>query len=585
MLDYAGTLQRAVVSPTLWLVFAWPLAGLTWQLTVARTRIARSGDAGAVLRELASTRVAGLGGIALGATATLGHGLLLAALPAGSRALVQPVAQVNDLDAGFELLLDVPGLAACGLACVVTLAAAAVLATRPPAERGWRPWAWLQLALAGALVSFLGAGFPTVAVGWTLASVAGAWLAGWHDAAAAMVIATRGAAAFAALLVAAGLLFWGLGGSWDDDGYRPDPQPRFAAVQAGAGGASASLTMTRARGAVVYIDGARTSSLRAPFVRAPLAVGAHAFRIHPGGGADEAVLARVEVAPGEEIALVPLSPTLSFGGLAEQLGLHDRRGVPVMRGSAEDPSGPGGFAVVAAALLALLGAAGAMSLWALPIAAPPALVGAAAGATTSALGPFLLIRLAFLFPLAPRCGLVVTSVGVATLVAVVWQGLRFQDARRWLVFAAGSPAALTLVAVGRGEAGVAMGVMGVSGLASAAALLRVAETIPPATEASLDDGLLMHVPAALGELVASMDRWVLGAVASGLGGAARAAAWTLARLDDHVISRPADAMAGRLERAVWKAEPWVGASLARVVWALLAAAALAVLAHAAWPRG
>jgi hypothetical protein len=585
MSDYAGTLQRVVVSPTLWLVFTWPLVGLVWQLTVARTRIAGSGDAGAVLRELASSRVAGLGGIALGATATLGHALLLAGLPAGARALVQPVARVDDLDAGFELLLDVPGLVACGLACVVTLAAAGVLATRPPAERGWRPWAWLQLAMAGALVSFLGAGFLTVALGWTLASVAGAWLAGWHDAGAVTVVATRAAAALAALLVAAALLFWGLGGSWDDDGYTPDPQPRFAAVHAGGGSANASLTMTREAGAVVFLDDARTSSLRAPFVRAPLAAGAHAIRVHPGDGADDAVLARVDVAQGEEIALVPLGPTLSFGTLADELGLHDGRGVPVMRGSAEDPSGPGGFAVVATAVLALLGAAAAMSAWSLPIAAPPTLVGAAAGATTSALGPFLLIRLAFLFPLAPRCGMVVTSVGVATVVTVVWQALRFEDGRRWLVFAAGSPAGLTLVAVGRGDAAIALGVMVVSGLASAAAFLRVAEAITPATEASLDDGLLVRVPAALGELVLSMERWVLGAVASALGAAARIAAWTLARLDDRVVSRPADAMAGRLERAAWRAEPWVGAPLARVVWALLAVAALGVLVHAAWPRG
>jgi hypothetical protein len=593
MLDYAGTLQRLVLSRTLWLLFAWPLAGLAWQLTVARTRIARSPDGRAMLRALDSSRIAGLGSIVLAASTLLGHAILLARLPAGARALVEPCARVGGLDAGFELLLDSRGLAACALACVATLAAGAVLASRPPAQRGWRTWAWLQLALSGALVSVLGAGFLTVAMGWTLASAAGAWLAGWYDAGAGAVVATRGAAALAALLVGAALLFWGFEGSWDD-GYTPDPQPRFAAVHVGGGAAEASLTMTSVAGATVYLDDARTSSLRAPFTRAPLAAGSHPIRIHPGDGADDAVLARAEVAPGEEIALVPLGPTLSFRTLAEQLGLHDRQGAPVVRRALEEHAGPGGFAVVEAALIALLAAAGAMSAWSLPVAAPPALVAAAAGATTSALGPFLLIRLAFLFPLAPASGRVVTSVGVATVLTVMWQALRFVGVRRWLVFAAGSPAGLTLVAAGRGETGVALGVMVLSGLGSAASFLLVASGVPvaqhgettaPGADTSLDETLLSRVPAAVGDLLVSMDRWVVGAVASAMGGTVRIAAWTLARLDEHVISRPADAVAGRLQRSARMVEPWVGAPLARLVWALLAAAALASVASAAWPRG
>src|SRR5580704_1698468 len=93
MPEYAGTLQRLALSRTLWLVVAWPLVGLLWQLGVARRRVGRAGDAGAVLRELRSARLAGLGCIALTATATLGHALLLLRLPAGSRALLEPVAR------------------------------------------------------------------------------------------------------------------------------------------------------------------------------------------------------------------------------------------------------------------------------------------------------------------------------------------------------------------------------------------------------------------------------------------------------------------------------------------------------------
>jgi len=594
MPDYAGMLQRLALSRTLWLVVAWPLAGLLWQLVVARRRIGRAGDADAVLRELASARVAGLGCIALAATATLGHALLLARLPAGTRALFEPVsrgARFGDVDAGVVLLLDPRALAACGLACAVTLGAAAVLATRPAPERGWRPWAWLQLALVGALVSFLADGFLTVAIGWALASAAGAWLAGWHDARAGAVVGTRGAAALAAMLFGSALLFWGLGGTWDDDGYTPETHPRVVAADVGAGAGEATLTMTSLAGAVVYLDDARTSSLRAPFVRAPVAAGTHALRIHPGESADDARLPHVEVAPGEEVALVPLGPTLSFHTMADELALRDRGGSPVVRRVVEAHLGPGGFAVVAGALLSLLAAAGAMSAWSPPVAAPRVLVAAAAGATTSALGPFLLVRLAFLFPSAQHTGTVVTSVGAATLLGVMWNALGYTGLRRWLVFAAGAPAGLTCVALGLGDVIAALGVMVVSGAATALAHLVAArrgeddEAIDEASRGSLDDALLARVPARLGDLLASMERWVVGSVASAMVGMARIAAWTVARADDHLVSTPGNIVASRVERAARKVEPWVGVSLSGLAWALLAVGALAAVLHAVWPGG
>jgi hypothetical protein len=592
MPDYVGTIQRLVVSRTLWLVVAWPLVGLAWQVAVARRRIARAGDAGAVLRELASARVAGVGCIALAVTATLGHAVLLARMPAGARALYQPLARgarFGHVDAGVELLLDARALAACSLVCAVTLGAAAVLALRPAPERGWRPWAWLQLALAGALVSLLADGFSTLAVGWALAATAGAALAGWHDVGARVVLATRGAAAIAAMVVGSALLFWGLGGTWDDDGYAPEALPAFAAAHVGAGAGEASLTMTTHPGAVVYLDDARTSSLRAPFVRAPLAAGTHALRVRPGDGTDDALLPRVPVAPGEEIALVALGPTLSFHAMADQLALRDRGAAPVVRRAVEEHQGPGGFAVVAGALLALLAAAGAMSAWSAPLAAPRALVAAAAGGTTSALGPFLLVRLAYLFPSAQHTGAVITAVGAATLLAATWHALGYGGLRRWLVFAAGAPAGLTCIALGLGDVVAALGVMGVAGLAAAAVYLVAARqgeddvAIDDASRGSLDDALLARVPARLGELLASMERWVVGAVASAVAGTARIAAWSVARVDEHVVSSPADVVASRVERAARDAEPWVGGSLARLGWGLLGVGALTALLLALWP--
>jgi hypothetical protein len=66
-------------------------------------------------------------------------------------------------------------------------------------------------------------------------------------------------------------------------------------------------------------------------------------------------------------------------------------------------------------------------------------------------------------------------------------------------------------------------------------------------------------------------------------GTARIAAWTVARADDHLVSAPADVVASGVERAARRVEPWVGVSLSRVAWAVLAVGAAAALLHAVWP--
>ncbi|HEX3343832.1 MAG TPA: hypothetical protein VHS09_04630, partial [Polyangiaceae bacterium] len=233
-------------------------------------------------------------------------------------------------------------------------------------------------------------------------------------------------------------------------------------------------------------------------------------------------------------------------------------------------------------------AAGAMSAWSPPVAAPRVLVAAAAGGTTSALGPFLLVRLSFLFPSAQHTGTVVTSVGAATLLAVVWSALGYTGVRRWLVFAAGAPAGLACVALGLGDVFAALGVTVVSGLATAIAYLVAArrgeddDAVDEAARGSLDDELLARIPARLGELLASMERWVVGSVASAMGAATRIAAWTVARTDEHLVATPGNLAAARVQRAARTVEPWLGVSLSRVAWAALTLGALAALLHAVW---
>jgi len=591
MSDYAGTLQRLVLSRTLWLVVAWPLAGFLWQLLVARPRLRRARGPDEKLRALASARVAGLGGLVLAATATAGHAVLLMRLPRGGRALFEPVARgarFEQLDAGVDLLLDERALVACGLACAVALAAGVVVALQPLPSRGWCPWAWTQLALAGALLSFLSDGFVSAAMGWALAGVAGAWLAGWRDPVEGAAVATRMALAIAAMMCAAALLFWGLGGSWDEGGYAADAQPRLVAVQAGSGGSEAVLSMSEPVGARVFVDEARGASLRAPFSRVPLPPGSHSFRVRTGDGADDIGVAAVEVTPGESVAIVPVGPTLSFHAMSDELSLRTSAGRTTLRRSVEERVGPGGVAVVAGALLVLLGAAAASSAWVPPAGAPVASTAVAAGATSTGLGSFLLVRLDFLFPSAHQTGVVVASVGAMIVLAALWRALGYAGPRRWLTFASAAPAGLTLIGLGLGGVGPALEVMVGAGILAAAAHLIAlvrGDTQDESGVVAAEAPLLVRVPAQLGELLASMERWVVGAVAAALGACAQIAAWIVARIDDHVVSSPGDRVASGVERAALAVEPLVGVSLGRLAWALMSVAAIVALLRAVWPGG
>jgi hypothetical protein len=204
--------EPMALSRTLWLVVAPPLAGfvtlLAKELAAHRRRspvdrLAAGGETrpSAEPAELWARR-AGVGSVVLASGATLGQALRLVREPAGTEAIVQPLgAAAGPYDPGSGLRFDSLSATACGLACAVALAVAAYLATR--AQRDRRVWAWLQLALAGGLLSFLADGFVALITGWTVVAAAAAWLAGWSDARTGAAKATRGALAVVALLFGA----------------------------------------------------------------------------------------------------------------------------------------------------------------------------------------------------------------------------------------------------------------------------------------------------------------------------------------------------------------------------------------------
>jgi NADH-quinone oxidoreductase subunit M len=220
----AGAEPHAVLTRTLWLLVAAPLAGTLWHLAAAvyakaRVKEAPRGDVAGMLA------IGGCGGSAVVHVAALARqapgAFFVESLTSGAR--------TARFDAPLALSLDPLATVAVALACLMALIAAVVLAAAPSApsappessagSTGWRAWAWLELALAGAVLSFAADDPATMACGWSLSAIAGAWLAGWTDAEAAVRSGTRSAAGLLAFLLGTALLVWGLRGTWHGDDY------------------------------------------------------------------------------------------------------------------------------------------------------------------------------------------------------------------------------------------------------------------------------------------------------------------------------------------------------------------------------
>ncbi|HTQ48118.1 MAG TPA: NADH-quinone oxidoreductase subunit M [Polyangiaceae bacterium] len=584
MHEYAGPLQRVVLSRTLWVMVALPLLGVAWHVVLWRRRAAVAGGGGPTQAQLTGARTVGLGTAVVTAAAVVGHVISLLRLDAATRAMLDPVARgvaLGGLEAPLALWMDGTSAVECTLASAVALGAAVVLAMRPAARRGWREWAWLHLALAGAMLSFLADGFAGLALGWSLSAAAAAWLAGWSSARAAAVAASRGALAVACMTLGAVLLFWALGGDWDADDYGADAPDGIAAVHLESRGGASSVTMTAPGGALTYVDDSRVPLARVPFVRAALPQGSHVVRVVTGARDEEA--ARVTLGEGDEAVLVPLGPTLAMHTMREELAVRDAHGDAPVRQALEQRVAPGGVAVVAAALLLFLGAAAAMNNARSPVGAPGPLVAVAASVMPAMLGPALLLRLEPLFPSARHTGTVVAAVGAAMVLGAAWQALAHEGIARWLVFTLGAPGGLACAALGMGGGARGLAVIAVLGAATAALhLLAVRRSdVPIASDDAQEESALVSLPERFGALIASMERWVVGAVATAVAAAAALAAWMVATADRHVVSTPGDRVAARVARAGRRVQPLVGMPLGRFVWAILAALAVLLVCSVA----
>jgi hypothetical protein len=221
----------------------------------------------------------------------------------------------------------------------------------------------------------------------------------------------------------------------------------------------------------------------------------------------------------------------------------------------------------------------ALSAW--PAASGRSLA-AAACATTTVAGPFLLLRARQ----ALATDAVMTGAFViagALLFLLAFRGaLSAEGSTRWRSFAARAPAGLTLVAVGAGGPTSGAQVMIGSGVLAAAVHLALGGD--EVESSPLDDtSPLMSLMSRLGELVGGMDRWVVGAAVDAAAWAARAAAWVVAWQDEHAIGTPGNAAARRVVHVARGVEPIFGATPGSVAWWTLGVVAALALICGLWP--
>jgi hypothetical protein len=200
----------------------------------------------------------------------------------------------------------------------------------------------------------------------------------------------------------------------------------------------------------------------------------------------------------------------------------------------------------------------------------------------------------WLLAFVPHASTIVVALGAVAVIAGGWRARRVRGpAPRLLTFVTATPFGAPCIALGLGGSGACLEAIMASGFAAAGLHLVASRksdwadgSEPLERGRNLDepalDLLLVDVPERLGDWFVSMERWVVDAVAGALAGLTRASAWVVATADTHVVSTPVDAMAVRLAGAARRVNPYVG-SMARVVWALLAAGAMTVLVHALWP--
>ena len=279
--------------------------------------------------------------------------------------------------------------------------------------------------------------------------------------------------------------------------------------------------------------------------------------------------------PGAKRVVLAGRPPLTFLGLAAAF--------------ADAPSGErSDQGEVALALALFVVAALGMSASTPPAGSPLALAAVASGATSSAIGPFLLLRLDFLVPLVSRGPAMMTGAGVVMLATASRRALNGpRGPLRWITWVCGAPAGLTCLSLGADGPDGAVLVMVSAGLIATllgitAARRGLSSSDRASPRGSVEEALLRGAPERAGALLMMFEHWVVDAIAGAAGVLLYASAWALNRFDVLVLALPADVLATRVVRLGRRVEPIIGGSVARIAWVLVVLGLLAAIAHAVW---
>jgi hypothetical protein len=337
MFEVFGPLTKATPSVVPLLLALWPLAGA----------LACFGDP-------RRARMRAVAVSALGAVAAAFVLVVMTRWPSEERVLLRHLgvaARVGQLDLVLALALDPLAAFASAAAFVVT---ALLVARQRRAALGARRRIALLCAMGCAVqLAVMADGLTTLVLAAALSSLAGAALGFVR---VSCFVADR--IAEVALVSAAAIAFWTLGGSWIDDQYVPeldarlvvstsdaarshdgrgdrastevddddDERPARTATRPARPGAvhpaHATLSLTSLPGAAVLVDGAWLrvrSAVRAPFADVPIAAGPHTIRVHVGAGADDYYIPRVTSADGEHVWLAVRGATTTFREMTDDL--------------------------------------------------------------------------------------------------------------------------------------------------------------------------------------------------------------------------------------------------------------------------
>lgn len=590
MFDALGATQPVHVSRTLWTVIAIPLTGVLWQAWIARRSFRHAKTPALARRAVDSARAAGFVFIALTASALAAHAFARSGPLAGSvwiDAVVED-ATVGLIDSSILFFaLDRVSFAMSAVACLAGLIAAVRLGRRPAPGRRWAAWAWLQWALASVLCSLLADNVETLAIGWSLTTVASAWILASDGGRESLAIANRGALAIGALVLGEAIVFSAVGtgagvhlevasSAPTDCSSGPCPSD-IDGTSLPAG----TLTMTRPAGAQVLVDDAAGPALRVPFARVSIDAGSHVLYIRASPDGDESPV-RADVRPGDTITIWAVGPTPPFHALAAKLAPNPRNGTiapPIASETTARDTTDGALSAVAM----LVWLAGALLMYRVPVAirSPAPLAAYAHGAAGPIVGLFFVVRIAWAWSSAPAMQPIFAGFGFVVIVLAAGRSLRRPSGASLAALANEALPALTLMGFAILPLRQAMAVVIVLAAAIAISGMLVARRSANISVMShTETGVWVDLPASFGHFVVRMDRWVVGSWIGMAAATVRAAARVVGAIEQRLFRPLGDRLAAWAARVARSAERRVGLSLGRMVWSALGATAVAVIAHA-----